>query len=87
MLNIHKTHRSLTDGQETIVVEGDTVGRCLENLVARFPEMHLALFKAPGELRSKVEIYLNMETTYPDELSKKVRPGDELHITVMLAGG
>lgn len=87
MLNIHKTHRPLTGGLATVEVEGDTVGKCMDNLVARYPEMYTVLFREPGRLRSKIEIYLNMETTYPDELSKKVRHGDEIHITVMLAGG
>ena len=87
VLNIHKTHRPFTDGLETIEVEGDTIGKCIDNLTARYPKMYTALFQAPNRLKSEIEIYHNADTAYPDELSRKVRAGDEIHITLMLAGG
>lgn len=87
MVNIHKTHRQYTSGQETVPVNGDTVGDCLNDLIERFPQMKTALWDGKGRLKNQIEIYVNMESAYPDELKKKVRPGDEIHITVMLAGG
>ncbi len=86
-LNIHKTHRQFTSGLDTIQVEGDTVGNCLNSLIGRFPEMKAAIFDGNGKLKNQIEIYLNMESAYPDELKKKVQAGDEIYITVMLAGG
>jgi molybdopterin converting factor small subunit len=86
-LNIHKTHRQYTSGLDTIQVEGDTVGNCLNSLIGRFPEMKAAIFDGKGKLKNQIEIYLNMESAYPDELKKKVQAGDEIYITVMLAGG
>lgn len=35
-LNIHKTHRQYTSGLETVQVEGDTIGDCLNALVKGF---------------------------------------------------
>jgi molybdopterin converting factor small subunit len=87
MLNIHKTHRPHTEGLETVMVEGETVGACLKALTDRYPKMNEALFKSPGVLKNQIEIYLNSESAYPDELKKAVKPGDEIYITVMLAGG
>jgi molybdopterin converting factor small subunit len=86
-LNIHKTHRQYTSGLETVQVGGNTVGDCLSALIERFPEMKAALFDGKGKLKNQIEIYLNMESAYPDELKKTVHPGDEIYITVMLAGG
>jgi len=86
-LNIHKTHRQYTSGLDTVRVDGDTIGNCLNALVERFPEMEAALFDGKGKLKNQIEIYLNMESAYPDELKKKVQAGDEIYITVMLAGG
>lgn len=86
-LNIHKTHRQHTEGMETVEVDGNTVGQCLDRLVERFPGMREALFHSKGNLLPQIEIYLNMESAYPDELKKPVQTGDEIHITVMLAGG
>jgi hypothetical protein len=45
------------------------------------------LFDKKGKLRNIVEIYVNHESAYPDELKKTVRDGDEIHLTFMLAGG
>lgn len=86
-LNIHKTHRQFTDGIETFEVEGSTVGNCLDALVERFPGMQEALFDGKAKLKNQIEIYLNLESAYPDELGKKVKAGDEITITVMLTGG
>ncbi|MDZ7761411.1 MAG: MoaD/ThiS family protein [Desulfovermiculus sp.] len=87
MLNIHKTHRVYTDDQDAISVEGSTVGQCLDHVVQRFPDMKSALFDEKGKLRNHIEIYVNAESAYPDELKKPVKDGDEIFITVMLAGG
>ena len=86
-INLHSTHRQHAGGLETVVVEGSTVGECLESLVTAHPGLRDALFETAGRLRKNIEIYLNMESTYPEELSKQTRDGDEIHIAVMLAGG
>lgn len=86
-VHVHTTHQALTDGLEILEVEGKTVGECLDNLIRLFPAMEEALFKKKGQLHPYVEIYINLETAYPDELAKPVKDGDEIHIIVMLAGG
>ncbi len=86
-INIHKTQRQYTDGVETVEVKGKTVGECIEALMQKFPRIKESLFDSRGKLLSVVEIYLNMESAYPDELAKPVKDGDEIHITLMLAGG
>lgn len=86
-INIHKTHRQYTDGLEVVEAEGRNVGECLEGLVSKYPRMKEALFDSKGTLHNYVEVYVNMESAYPEELAKPVRDGDEIHITIMLAGG
>jgi molybdopterin converting factor small subunit len=86
-LNIHKTHREYTDGNETLEVAGETIGDCIKDLIDRYPGMQNAVFDAKGKLLNQIEIYLNMESAYPDELKRPVKDGDEIHIVVMLAGG
>lgn len=86
-INIHKTQRQYTDGQETVEVQGKTVGECLKALIQKFPGIKESLFDSKGRLLSVVEIYVNMESAYPDELAKPVKEGDEIHIILMLAGG
>jgi molybdopterin converting factor small subunit len=86
-IHLHKTHRRFTGGKETIEVEGKTVGECIGHLVGLYPEIEPALFAARGKLQNAIEIYLNGESAYPDELKRPTRDGDEIHITLILAGG
>jgi molybdopterin converting factor small subunit len=86
-INLHKTHRQYTDGLEVVEVDGGTVGECLTRLIKRFPALEKGLFTGKGKLRNNVEIYLNMESAYPDELAKPVKDGDKIHLTLILTGG
>ena len=87
MINLHKTHRSFADGLEVVETEGSTVGDCLNDLIVQYPGLKEKLFDAKGKLLNTIEIYLNMESAYPDELKKSVKPGDKIHLTILLAGG
>ncbi len=86
-IHLHRTHRVHAGGLETVEVEGRTVGECLEDLARRHPGMRDALFDKHGKLSRNVEIWLNLESTYPDELARPTKDGDLLHVTVMLTGG
>ena len=86
-INIHKTHRDLADGQDVVEVIGKTVGACLNHLIGQFPGFQEVLFAKSGKLQNWIEIYVNMESAYPEELAKPVKDGDEIHITIMLSGG
>ncbi len=86
-VHIHKTHRQFTNGLEVVEVNGSTVGECLDHLVRQFPGIEKEIFEKNRKLRNIVEIYINMESAYPDELAKAVKDGDEIFVTFMLAGG
>ena len=86
-LYIHKTHRQYTSGKETVDVEGKTVGECLDALIKEHPGMQEALFDKKKKLRNYMEIYVNGESAYPNELAKNVNDGDEVHLVFFLAGG
>lgn len=86
-IHIHTTHRQFTDGKEVVITEGKTVGECLNNLIKQFPKMEKAIFSKKDKLLNNIEIYLNHTSAYPDELSKPVKDGDEIHLITMLAGG
>ncbi len=86
-INIHRTHRQFTNGLDIVEVDGNTVGACLDNLVRQCPGMEKVLFDKKGKLVNVVEIYVNLKSAYPNELAKQVRDGDNIHITLMIAGG
>lgn len=86
-VNIHPTLQHFTGDRDVVEVNGSTVGECLENLVARFPEVKQGLFDKDGKLLNFVDVYVNGESAYPEELAKKVKDGDELHLVLIIAGG
>ena len=63
------------------------MGACLADLVRQYPGIEKSLFDDKGKLRNNVEVYVNMESAYPDELAKAVKSGDEIHLTLILTGG
>ena len=84
---IHPLLYHVTNNQEVIEVNGSTVGECLKEFVAHFPETNKVLFDNDGNLLGYVDIYVNGESAYPEELAKPVKDGDELHIVLIIAGG
>ena len=86
-INLHPNLLQFTNDQTVIEVKGNTVGQCLDDLVRQFPRIRQGLFGKDGKLLNYVDIYVNQESSYPEELAKPVKDGDELHITLIIAGG
>jgi len=86
-INIHQALRHLINNQATAEVSGTTVGECLADLVRRFPGIEPKLFNKKGKLLNYIDIYVNLESSYPEELAKPVMDGDKLSVTLMIAGG
>jgi len=86
-INIHPTLRQFTNGLAVAEVNGNTVGQCLNELVKQFPGIETGLFGKNGKLLDYVDVYVNTESSYPEELAKPVKDGDEIYITLMIVGG
>jgi len=72
---------------EVVEVSGSTVGECLNHLVKQFPSMKKQLFTKTGNLFENVIVSVNGESTYPEQLAKPVKDGDELNIVFIVGGG
>jgi molybdopterin converting factor small subunit len=86
-VNINQDLQQHTAKQEVVEVSGNTVGQCLADLVQQFPNLKSELFGKDGKLLEYIEIYVNRESAYPEELAKPVSDGDELSIIQMIFGG
>jgi len=87
-VNIPWFFRHLISGIEIAQVKGSTVGECLKDIVGQFPAIKKELFDdKTGKLFAYIDVYVNRESSYPEELAKLVKDGDELHITFIIAGG
>ncbi len=85
-VNIHPSLQYVADNKESVDVDGNTVGECFKNLVAEYPGLNEWLFE--GEKLSKyIDIFVNDESAYPEELAKPVKDGDEIHLLMQIAGG
>lgn len=86
-VNLNTLLTRQTADQGVVEVEGSTVGQCLEQMVKRFPGLKKALFNDDGSLLNIIEIFVNGESAYPEELAHPVQPGDEIYILFALDGG
>ena len=79
--------RHLTGAGLTVPVSGATIGESLHELVRRYPQLKDYLLAGDGGIKQGISVFLNGENAYPDEVSRPVRDGDELHIAQMVLGG
>ncbi len=86
-IKLHRSMAKLADSQAVVEVKGSTVGQCLEQLAARFPRLKKKLFEKNGALSRILEVYLNGESIYPNDLATTVKDGDELDTAVRISGG
>jgi len=86
-INIPPFFSHFISDQTVVEVNGSTVGQCLEQLVTQFPQLRKRLLEKDGTVNRLVAIYVNGESTYPEELATPVKDGDELHIEVIISGG
>ena len=86
-IDVYPGFAHLTGGQNIVEVDGSTVGQCLEQLVIRYPEIKGTLYRKNGKLSSSVEIWVNLKTSFPEELATPVKDGDELRMLGLMILG
>ena len=86
-INVRPGMQHLTNDQDVVEVNGSTVGECLNQLVQQFPAIEDVLFDEDGKVLNYIDIYVNGKSSYPEELAKPVKGGDELYILQAIGGG
>src|SRR5262245_21999420 len=80
--------RPYTGQNETVLLEGNTLGEALERLTTEFPELRRHLYTSDGKLRSFVNVYVNDEDVrYLGREDTPLRDADEIRIIPSIAGG
>src|SRR5688572_32997569 len=80
--------RPYTDQQDTVEVEGATIGELLASLTARYGDLRKHLYSDEGKLRSFVNVYLNDDDIrYLEKENTRLKDGDVLSIVPSVAGG
>jgi molybdopterin converting factor small subunit len=76
-----------TNNTAMVEVDGSTVGECIGYLISQFPGIEKMLFAESRQLHAYVSIYVNGEDTYPEELARPVKDGDEIYVLYIIGGG
>ena len=80
--------RSYTGNQESLELEGNTVGEVLKNLAQQYGDLKKHLFDEEGKLRNFVNIYVNDEDIrYLDHEDTPIKDKDTISIVPSIAGG
>ncbi len=87
MIYLHPDIWDLAEGNEAVEVTGGTVGECLDRLVARYPGLKELIFYKGDGLQTFIEIFVNRKVAYRNELEWAVKEGDEIHLSMTIAGG
>ena len=88
MVRIPTPLRRVTNGQDKVQVNGDSVGAIIGDLDSQFPGLKERLCDDQGELRNFVNIYVNGEDVrFLDGINSATAEGDEISIVPAVAGG
>lgn len=80
--------RGAADGQQSVSVEGSTIGEVLETLQGAYPGLAGQVLTGDGTLHKFVNVYLNDDDVrYLGRLETKVGPDDVVSILPAVAGG
>ncbi len=80
--------RGYAGKQDSVDVQGATVGQALNSLTSRYGELKRHLYSEDGRLRSFVNVYVNDEDIrYLQKDDTPVKEGDTVSIVPSIAGG
>ena len=79
--------RKLTDNQESIEVESNTIGGAIDELEGKFPGIKERLVDEEGEIRRFVNVYVNEEDIrFLENQDTPLKEGDDISIIPAIAG-
>jgi molybdopterin synthase sulfur carrier subunit len=80
--------RKLTNDQESIEIESNTIGGAIEELEGKFPGIKERLVDEEGEIRRFVNVYVNEEDIrFLENQDTPLKDGDDISIIPAIAGG
>ena len=80
--------RRFTAGVDEVTADGDSIKSVIEDLERRHPGISERLLDEKGDVRRFVNIYLNGDDIrFLNQLSSKVKDGDDISIVPAIAGG
>ena len=80
--------RRLTDGQDKVDVDGDSLGGVIDAMNEQYPGIRERICDDQGQLRNFVNVYINGEDVrFLQGLETPTSAGDEVSVVPAVAGG
>ena len=80
--------RKLTNGEEVIELEADSIGSAIGALQAKYPGIEERLIDESGEVRRFVNVYVNEEDIrFLEGKDTQLKEGDDISVIPAIAGG
>ena len=80
--------RRLTNGQDKVDVEGDSLGGVIDAMNEQYPGIRERICDDQGQLRNFVNVYINGEDVrFLQGLETATADGDEVSVVPAVAGG
>ena len=80
--------RRVTDGQDKVDTEGETLRQLIDSMESQYPGIKERLCDEDGNLRNCVNVYVNGEDVrFMDGIDSATGDGDEVSIVPAVAGG
>jgi molybdopterin converting factor small subunit len=86
-INLAPYFSKIADNNGFLEANGNTVKEAIEDIDNRFPGFKKECIDELGRLYGFIEIYINQEPAFPDELNRKVTINDEITILTLVGGG
>ncbi len=79
--------RQSADWQEFVEANGNTPKECLDDLERQYPDIRRWIYDKHGEMWPRLQLYVNDEIIYEEELNNHINDGDELYVLLNIGGG
>ena len=86
-VNLTPYFHDITERNFILEASGNTVQEVVEDIDRRYPGFKKECIDEQGRLHAFLEIYINQESAFPDELKRKVTDNDEITILTVIGGG
>jgi molybdopterin converting factor small subunit len=78
---------SFAGNRNIVEVEGETVGQCVNNLVAQFPDLKPIILDEQGKPWATIYLSVNLNSPHSEPMTRMLTDQDELYIILIAAGG
>jgi molybdopterin converting factor small subunit len=86
-VNLTPYFHEITKKNVALEANGRTVQEVIEDIDKKYPGFKKECIDEQGKLHGFLEIYINQESAFPDELKRKVTDNDEITILTIIGGG